>query len=149
MNVYDTLAAMETVRRAYQAAIRRKAQETTRKEETMPTLLEDLNKIWDRVTKAPSISEAEAYKRLRAHIEANQPWLPPQQEGFGPWIEYRVGDPGPRVTDTVCLLLRKMRELRLAPTGLTPGSAREFVWDGNAPNPIVAYCVKLEAKTDE
>jgi hypothetical protein len=84
----------------------------------------------------------EAYRVLRSHIEASQPWLPPQQEGFRPWIEWKPGDLGPHVNDTVVILLQKMREAKAGPKLIHTNLAQAFPWvDG--PNLIVAYCVKL------
>lgn len=86
---------------------------------------------------APKIDRAIAV--LRTFVDTNTPWLPPQQEGFGPWIEYRVGDPGPRVTDAVQVLYERDRARRLWDG---ERSASEFPWH-RTHDPIVAYCVKL------
>ena len=77
---------------------------------------------------------------LRAFIEANTPWLPPQQEGFGPWIEWKPGDLGPRVGDIVCILRRTNRDNRMWDRQTFEGPAKKWSWCGND---IVAYCVKL------
>ena len=84
-----------------------------------------------------------AYNRLRAFIEAHEPWLPPQQPGFGPWIEYREGDKGPHITDVVMIVTKRERQTKSSP--LWEKSARNWDWvvEG-VPGDIVAYCVKLE-----
>ena len=107
----------------------------------MPTLLEDLQLLSEECM--PFFGEERrAYDRLKAFIEANQPWYPPRQEGFGPWIEWKPGDPGPRVNDTVVILLQEMRESKAGPKPIHANLAQAFPWvDG--PNLIVAYCVKL------
>lgn len=116
---------------------RRKAQETTRKEETMPTLLDDLIYVYKGIT--PAEKDA-AYDRIKAFIEANTPWLPPQQEGFGPWIEYRVGDPGPRVGDEVVVMYNGDRSTRDCSNILSMAYAERWAQEDH----IVAYCVKLD-----
>ena len=90
-----------------------------------------------------TFEEAAAINRLRAFIEQHEPWLPPQQEGFGPWIEYKPGDKGPRVGDKIRVLLLAMRQAKVEPFDLDIERANVFQW-GPVGNPIVAYCVKLE-----
>ena len=69
----------------------------------------------------------------------NSKWLPPQQEGVGPWIEFE-GPYGryPVAPDTkVGYLLRSEREKQdYYHEGLPAGS---YDWG----RPCVAYCVKL------
>ena len=83
----------------------------------------------------------QAVATLRAFIEANTPWLPPQQEGFGPWIEWKPGDPGPRVNDEVLVLSEIERKKKYAPK--IRGLARDVAWENTGRSAIVAYCVKL------
>lgn len=82
----------------------------------------------------------QAVATLRAFIEANTPWLPPQQEGFGPWIEWKPGDLGPRVGDIVCILRGTNRDNRSWVRQTFEGCAEQWSWCGSD---IVAYCVKL------
>ena len=82
-----------------------------------------------------------AYMRLRAFIEHHQPWLPPQQPGFGPWIEYKLGDKGPRIGDVVHILKQFERNKR-AFFADAADTADCWTWDDE----VVAYCVKLEAE---
>ncbi|MFN7611073.1 MAG: hypothetical protein ACK5QX_09100 [bacterium] len=81
-----------------------------------------------------------ALNRLRAFIEAHQPWYPPQPEGFGPWIEYS-GKNGPRVDEIVCVLDSFERERRKY--NHEEGIALGWDWEET-----VAYCVKLESNDD-
>ena len=78
-----------------------------------------------------------ALDALEKHIEATTPWLPPQQEGFGPWIEYRVGDPGPREFEIAARLTKDERESR--DYDHAPAQALDLCWVDST----VAYCVKL------
>ena len=132
---------------ALKAHLRRKAQETTRKEETMPTLLEDLEFLYgyaleyEYVIRNVDSRATRARDAIKAYIEANTPWLPPQQEGFGPWIEWKPGDLGPRVGDIVCILRGTNRDKRMWDRQTFEGHAKKWSWGGND---IVAYCVKLE-----
>lgn len=112
----------------------------------MPTLLEDLEFLYgyalEYVSRDDDSRATRARNAIKAFIEANQPWYPPRQEGFGPWIEWKPGDPGPRVNDTVVILLQEMREAKAGPKLIHANLAQAFPWvDG--PNLIVAYCVKL------
>lgn len=70
----------------------------------------------------------------------NSKWLPPQQEGFGPWIEFTgpYGQP-PVAEDTRvgCLLRKEREDNRYSPEVLR---ARSDMWGSHC----VAYCVKLE-----
>lgn len=95
-----------------------------------------------RIPEASLLNVKAARAILRAFIEANTPWLPPQQEGFGPWIEYGPGDPGPHINDTVVVLLQGRREAKVVPKPTKACLARTLHW-GESFNPIVAYCVKL------
>lgn len=79
-------------------------------------------------------SLAQTANRLRAFIEQHQPWHPPRQPGFGPWIEYD-GKNGPRVDQIVRVLSGSNRAEKYVPTTDCP--AWGFGWSG-----IVAYCVK-------
>ena len=88
----------------------------------------------------------QAVATLRAFIEANQPWLPPQQEGFGPWIEWKPGDLGPRVGDIVRILQGASRGSRRWDRQTFEGPAKQWSWCGNY---IVAYCVKLPDADDK
>lgn len=94
---------------------------------------------WPHSVVAPKICDA--YRVLRSHIEATTPWLPPQQEGFGPWIEYWPCDPGPRVNDEVFVLAEIDRKKKYTPQ--VRGLARNVVWENTGRSAIVAYCVKL------
>jgi hypothetical protein len=107
----------------------------------MPTLLEDLNYFLEQTLETtPRFLCEPPYRRLHAFIEANTPWLPPQQEGFGPWIEWEPGDPGPRIGDIVCILRGANRDKRMWYRQTFEGPAKQWSWGGND---IVAYCVKL------
>ena len=109
--------------------------------EALATLIND----WPSVYLPPEVIRA--YDALKAHIEATTPWLPPQEEGFGPWIEYRVGDPGPRVTDQVLVLLSHMRDRRIKPKEIK--YAPHWTWHDDVANHVVAYCVKLPDADDK
>ena len=135
--IFDLPWCMDIRRQAYNAHLRRKARETIGKEETMPTLLGDLDLLFCR--DAMLSDRLRARNAIKAFIEANQPWLPPQQEGFGPWIEWKPGDPGPRVTDTIHVLLVSERAARTFDAS-DAGSAQTRWQNQNT----VAYCVKLE-----
>ena len=140
--IFDLPGCMDIRRQAYNAHLRRKAQETIGKEETMPTLLEDLDYFLEQTLETtPRFLCEPAYKRLRAFIEANTPWLPPRQEGFGPWIEYWPGDPGPRVNDEVLVLSEIESKKKYAPK--VRGLARDVAWENTGRSAIIAYCVKL------
>jgi hypothetical protein len=134
-------SCMREMTRKLHEHIRRKAQETTGKEETMTpkealaTLIND----WPSVYLPPEVIRA--YDALKAHIEATTPWLPPRQQGFGPWIEWKPGDLGPRVTDQVLVILAHMRDKRIKPEEIK--AAPHWTWRTDVANPIVAYCVKL------
>ena len=105
----------------------------------MPTLLEDLQLLSEECM--PFFGEERrAYDRLKAFIEANQPWYPPRQEGFGPWIEWKPGDPGPRIGDIVRIFRGASRDSRRWARQTFEGPAEEWSWFGSD---IVAYCVKL------
>lgn len=89
---------------------------------------------------APSVTAWDAaYERLRAFIEQHEPWLPPQQEGFGPWIEFREGDKGPHVNDVVHILTRGEQDARRFDHAASM-VAKHWGWTGD----YVAYCVKLD-----
>lgn len=92
---------------------------------------------------AAGIPESEARGMVHKSMLPDAPWYPPQQEGFGPWVEHDGAglpvDPG-----TVVLVLWPMeREARR----YAPEPACEAKWrhwgEGCA---MVAYCVKLGAK---
>ena len=104
--------------------------------EALATLIND----WPSVYLPPEVIRA--YDALKAHIEANQPWYPPRQEGFGPWIEYWPGDPGPRVNDEVLVLAEIERKKKHTPK--VRGLARDVAWENTGRSAIIAYCVKLE-----
>ena len=108
--------------------------------EALATLIND----WPSVYLPPEVIRA--YDALKAHIEANQPWYPPQQEGFGPWIEWKPGDLGPRVGDIVCILRGRNRDNRMWYRQTFEGPAEQWSWCGND---IVAYCVKLPDADDK
>ena len=113
----------------------------------MPTLLEDLDYFLEQTLETtPRFLCEPAYKRLRAFIEANTPWVPPQQEGFGPWIEWKPGDPGPRIGDIVRILRGTNRDKRMWDRQTFEGLAKQWSWGGND---IVAYCVKLPDADDK
>lgn len=69
----------------------------------------------------------------------NSKWLPPQQEGFGPWIEF-TGEPGacPGAADTEVEYLSQ-GEQRDQKFWSGPDRASTWSWRRCA-----AYCVKLE-----
>ena len=94
-----------------------------------------------RIPEASLLNVKAARAILRAFIEANTPWLPPQQEGFGPWIEYWPGDPGPRVNDEVLVLAEIERKKKYTPK--VRGLARDVAWENTGRSAIIAYCVKL------
>ena len=107
----------------------------------MPTPLEDLNYFLEQTLETvPRFICEPPYERLRAFIEANTPWLPPQQEGFGPWIEWKPGDLGPRIGDIVRIFRGASRDSRRWARQTFEGPAEEWSWFGSD---IVAYCVKL------
>ncbi len=85
----------------------------------------------------------EALKRLKDFIEANKPWTPPQLPGFGPWIEYREGDQGPRVNEVVDILCGEERSTKKFTSTPSRAANKRWHWKGLGSD-IVAYCVKLE-----
>jgi hypothetical protein len=106
----------------------------------MATLLDDLEMIFPNGgTRSYPYSIENAYARLRAFIEQHQPWYPPRQPGFGPWVEYD-GTNGPRVDQEVKVLELAERLER----SYCDLSAQKAAYQGwfDASNPIVAYCVK-------
>lgn len=69
--------------------------------------------------------------------EADKPWYPPQQAGFGPWIEYDAGAGIPVEGDeVVCWLLKGEREDQSYTKATHKVS--DICWDHN----IVAYAIK-------
>ena len=105
-------------------------------------LMDDLRTLarWVPATDAPNA--AAAYSRLGAFIKQHEPWYPPQQPGFGPWIEYCVGDKGPHVNDRVVILTRSERAQKRVVK--TPDNAAAVSWYENNGGTVVAYCVKLD-----
>lgn len=110
----------------------------------MPTLLEELEFLYgyalEYVSRDDDSRATRARNAIKAFIEAKQPWLPPQKEGFGPWIEWKPGDLGPRIGDIVCILRGASRDSRRWARQTFEGPAEEWSWFGSD---IVAYCVKL------
>ena len=110
----------------------------------MPTLLEDLEFLYgyalEYVSRDDDSRATRARNAIKAYIEANQPWLPPQQEGFGPWIEWKPGDLGPRIGDIVRVLRKPNRDIREWSHQKFGGRVEQWSWCGSD---IVAYCVKL------
>lgn len=78
----------------------------------------------------------------------NNKWLPPQQEGFGPWIEWTGGDcPVAAEDETQVLLSMERRHETYRPECLAAGLYR---WSRkNKARDVVAYCVKLEEQPAE
>ncbi len=111
----------------------------------MATLLDDLEMILPNAgTRSYPDSIEDAYRRLRAFIEVHQPWCPPRQPGFGPWIEYD-GKNGPRVDEEVMILtteVRRKRQELLFPTTVALASRFDWSLHPMVPSHIVAYCVK-------
>jgi len=111
-------------------------------------LMDDLNLV--ATTTLPLTSDNDsakvsAYYRLRDFIKQHEPWYPPQQEGFGPWIEYRPGDEGPRVGEVVFILSARDRDEKTFRGGISGGTASGFYWRERSDGAqIVAYCVKLD-----
>ena len=116
----------------------------------MPTLLEDLEFLYgyalEYVNRDDDSRATRARNAIKAYIEATAPWLPPQQEGFGPWIEWKPGDLGPRIGDIVCILRGRNRDNRMWYRQTFEGPAEQWSWCGND---IVAYCVKLPDADDK
>ena len=110
----------------------------------MPTLLEELETLFCRDTMLSD--RLRARNAIKAYIEANTPWLPPQQEGFGPWIEWKPGDLGPRIGDIVRVLIKSNRETRNWEHQRYEGCADEWSWCHHG---VVAYCVKLPDADDK
>ena len=110
----------------------------------MPTLLEDLEFLYgyalEYVSRDDDSRATRARDAIKAFIEANSPWLPPQQEGFGPWVEWKPGDLGPRIGDIVCILRGTNRDTHRWVRQTFEGCAEQWSWCGSD---IVAYCVKL------
>lgn len=116
----------------------------------MPTLLED----FETVVRGPTPTSADrkaqeellhdyeqALARVRSFIITHAPWLPPQPEGFKPWIEFVPGDPGPRIGETVAALTRNERARKSY--SYRAGSVFSWTWTNSGTEPVVAYCVKL------
>lgn len=79
----------------------------------MSLLINDLNFLFRHARERCAGAEPSfAYERLLKFIEANTPWCPPQRKGFDPWIEYKPGDPGPRVNDVIKWMSAAERETR-------------------------------------
>lgn len=72
-------------------------------------------------------------------------WMPPQQEGFGPWIKHDGGEcPVPGDAKVLVLLRGRAAARKYHAVNCTAGGF--FVWrhkDCSRNDQIVAYCVKL------
>ncbi len=112
----------------------------------MSRLLDDLNllegqTVSDNERGASREQLFQAANRLRAFIEQHQPWYPPRQPGFGPWIEYD-GKNGPRVDQVAAVLIKHDREAKVHHTDGCQ-VAHLFNWKRNDwSGRIVAFCVK-------
>lgn len=101
---------------------------------------EALDCVEARIPETSLLNVKAARAILRAFIEANTPWHPPQQEGFGPWIEWKPKDLGPRIGEIVRVLLKSNREARNWEHQRYEGRADKWSWCRHG---VVAYCVKL------
>jgi len=100
------------------------------------SLMDDLDKLMSFATPE---DKHPAYERLKAHLEATTPWYPPVPEGYGEWIEYKPGDPGPCVGEHISALLNYEREGKKF--GFNHAPAHMFNWQ-DVTGKIVAYCIK-------
>lgn len=104
----------------------------------MNPLINDLNLLYEYARSYCAGAHVSfAYERLLKFIKYNTPWYPPQQEGYGPWIEYRKGGPEPRVEDIVHVLTPYERAQRDFDASQA-APAYEY-WPITC---VVAYCVK-------
>jgi hypothetical protein len=91
---------------------------------------------------AAGISEDEARKMVHKSMLPDAPWYPPQQAGFGPWIERTsAACQCPVPLDARILWLTK-GERRARRFERVESTARDRAWTTE----VVAYCIKLEDK---
>lgn len=91
---------------------------------------------------AAGIPESEARGMVHKSMLADAPWYPPQQEGFGPWVEHTPGSGRP-VADGVIVACLYADEREAQKFTFLDDQAKFWRWaEGN----IVAYCEKLEDK---
>lgn len=95
---------------------------------------------------AAGIPESEARGMVHKSMLANAPWYPPQQDGFGPWIETdRSGTP-PVQSGVVCDVLAHCEREKRTWAPASPRAVMDhwgWEWDEGDRYRLVAYCVKL------
>lgn len=114
----------------------------------MNPLINDLHFLYSNArARCAGAEPSFAYERLLKFIEDNIPWYPPQQEGYGPWIEYKTGDPGPRVNDVTKIISAGDRVTKSFYCDKGE-PARKFSWVVECSlNKVVAYCVKNKVES--
>lgn len=81
---------------------------------------------------------------LSAAPKQDAPWLPPQQDGFGPWVEHAPGTkPSCYGRSLAHVLLRHERE-REAFFANAVDQLGEWDWGDDGDSGIVAYALRLE-----